>query len=107
MLVTRNKRIVEFFSIPALVKTLFAPFRQDSDDAKNRPVGDKLQALGGNLISRFFGLMVRAVLIVSGALLVVINSLLGFAILLIWPLLPFAPTVAFVLVLLRVGLINV
>ncbi len=107
MLVTRNRRIVDFFSIPALAKTLFAPFRQDSEDAKNAPIGDKLQAFGGNLISRFFGLMVRLILIISGSLLVLINSAIGIAIIIIWPLVPFAPTVAFLLVLLRVGFVNV
>ena len=107
MIVTRNKRIADFFSITALLKTMFAPFRQDSIDTKNAPIGLKLQALGGNLISRVFGFLVRLVLIISGSILVIANSVLGFAMLVIWPLLPFAPLVTFLLIMLRVGLVNV
>lgn len=107
MMVTRNKRIADFFSITALLKTMFAPFRQDVVDTKNAPIGVKLQALGGNLISRFFGFFIRLLLIISGVILVIANSAVGLALLIIWPLLPFAPLVTFLLVMIGVGFVNV
>lgn len=105
MLLVRNKRIAEFFSIVSLLKTLFAPFRQDSIDTKNAPINLKLQALGGNLISRIFGFMVRVILIVCGSILVLFNSAVGIALLVIWPLLPFAPLVTALLIFIGVGFV--
>ena len=107
MFIVRNKRILEFFSVLDLLKTMFAPFRQDSIDTKNAPIGLKLQALGGNLISRFFGFIIRLVLIISGLLLLLINSLIGLALCTIWPLLPFAPLVTALLLAIGVGFVNV
>lgn len=106
-LLVRNKRILEFFSVIDLLKTLFAPFRQDVIDTKRAPLGLKLQALGGNIISRILGFLIRTVLIVCGLLLTCINTVVGLAIVGLWPLLPFAPLVSGLLVLLGVGLINV
>lgn len=107
LLQTRNTRIAEFFSITALLKTLFAPFRQDSVDSKGAPIGYKLQVLGGNIISRFLGLMIRLILILCGVILIVLNTLLGIIVVCIWPLIPFAPLVVMLLILLNVGLVNV
>lgn len=107
MMITRNKRIADFFSITSLLKTMFAPFRQDVVDTKNAPIGVKLQALGGNLISRIFGFFVRIMLIICGVILVLANSIVGLALLIIWPLLPFAPLVTFLLVMIGVGFVNV
>lgn len=86
---------------------MFAPFRQDVVDTKNAPIGVKLQALGGNLISRVFGFFVRILLIICGVILVLANSIVGLALLIIWPLLPFAPLVTFLLVMIGVGFVNV
>ena len=106
-LVIRNKRILQFFSVADLLKTLFAPFRQDYIDTERAPIGVKLQALGTNLISRMIGFLIRVVLIACGLLLVGVNTALGLAIVLIWPLLPFAPLVAGLSALLWVGFISV
>lgn len=107
MFIVRNKQILQFFSVAALLKTLFAPFRQDSVDTKGSPVSEKLQAIGGNIISRFFGLMVRLVLIICGVALVICNTVVGCICIVIWPLLPFAPLVTGLIALFLVGFINV
>jgi hypothetical protein len=107
MLLTRNKRIAEFFSVADLLKTMFAPFRQDSIDTKNAPISLKLQALGGNLISRIFGFIIRLILIISGLVLIVVNTVIGLELLIVWPLLPFAPLVTFLLIMIGVGFVNV
>lgn len=107
MLITRTKRILEFFSVADLLKTLFAPFRQDVIDTKNAPIGYKLQALGGNIISRFLGFLIRSTLIIIGLALSLLNGVIGIAVVIVWPLLPFAPLVSLLLVMLGVGFINV
>ena len=106
-LVVRNMRILQFFSVTDLLKTLFAPFRQDYIDTERAPIGVKLQALGTNLISRMIGFLIRIVLILCGVILVGVNTVLGLAIVVIWPLLPFAPLVAGLVALLWVGFISV
>jgi len=107
LLITRNKRIIQFFSVSDLLKTLFAPFRQDAVDTKRAPLGVKLQSLGGNIISRFLGFLIRLVLIICGLLLVALNTALGICLIVIWPLLPFAPLVAGLVALFWVGFVNV
>ena len=106
-LVVRNKRILEFFSVTDLLKTLFAPFRQDSIDTKRAPLGLKLQALGGNVVSRVLGFLIRLALILAGLVITLLNTVIGVILVLVWPLLPFAPLVTGLLILLGVGLINV
>lgn len=106
-LVVRNKRILQFFSVGDLLKTLFAPFRQDYIDTEGAAIGVKLQALGTNLISRLIGFLIRIVLILCGLILVGVNTAIGVAMVVLWPLLPFAPLVAGLVALLWVGFISV
>lgn len=83
-------RILQFFSITELLKTLFAPFRQDVIETKGAPVGVKLQVLGGNIISRFFGFLIRMALICAGLTTLIFSFLAGGAAIIAWPLLPIA-----------------
>ncbi len=103
MLVKKTSVIANFFSINELLKTLFAPFRQDSINTKNAPISLRLQALGENIISRFFGLIIRSALIVVGVLLILLNAILGLVSILLWPLLPLSPVVAVILTVVKVG----
>jgi hypothetical protein len=81
-------KVAEFFSIAELSKTLFAPFRQDASGTKGAPLSVKLQVLGGNIISRIFGFIIRLSLIAVGSVALVICLILGAAASLAWPLLP-------------------
>lgn len=103
LLVTRNVRVFRFFSVSDLLKTLFAPFRQDALQLSHAPIGVRLQAFGMNIISRCFGFLVRSILIIIGLVLVCVNTLLGLLGVLIWPLLPLSPIVAVICVSLGVG----
>lgn len=96
-------KIMNFFSVQELLKTLFAPFRQDSTQVKNAPVGIRLQALGGNIISRIFGFIVRSVLIIIGLLFVMANYLMGCLVMIIWPLIPLSPILVLLLIVFGVG----
>lgn len=81
-------RVARFFSITDLFKTLFAPFRQDVINTKNAPLGYKLQVLGGNIVSRFFGFIIRSVLILVGFISVAACLVVGVVGVIVWPLLP-------------------
>lgn len=101
--IEKSYSISSFFSIGDLFKTLFSPFRQDSIALQNAPIGIRLQAFGGNLISRIFGFIIRSTLIFMGVAALLVNALAGFIVVVIWPLLPISPIVSFVLVFSGVG----
>jgi hypothetical protein len=102
-LVKKTGAIVNFFSIKELLKTLFAPFRQDSINTQGAPISVRFQAFGENIISRFFGLIIRGVLILVGTLLIAVNAVLGLVSVVLWPLLPISPVVAMVLLIVKAG----
>lgn len=103
LFVKRTHSISTFFSMGDLLKTLFAPFRQDSTNVKGAPLGVRLQVFGGNIISRIFGLIIRSVLIIIGLLLMFLNFVSASIASLLWPLVPIAPIVAIVLIATGVG----
>ena len=103
LLVTKNARILQFFSTKDLLKTLFSPFRQDVLQLSGAPIGVRLQAFGMNLISRFFGLLVRSILIVGSLLVVCANTLFAIAGIAVWPLLPLSPVLAIIFASTGVG----
>ena len=94
--VKRNNAILDFFSIADLLRTLFSPFRQDSLQLQNAPIGVRLQAFGENIISRIFGLIIRSVLIITGCFSVIINGCFGLMAGLVWPLIPLLFTIGIV-----------
>lgn len=96
-------RILQFFSIEDLLKTLFSPFRQDSLETRGASISIKLQVLGGNIISRFFGFIIRTVLILLGLVSAVVCYTFGLLVMLIWPLVPVSPLIVLVLILTGVG----
>jgi hypothetical protein len=103
LFVKRTHAILNFFSIGDLLKTLLAPFRQDSTNVKGAPISVRLQVFGGNIISRIFGLIIRSTLIVVGLLLTLSSCVVAAIATALWPLLPVAPVAAIALMLLGVG----
>jgi hypothetical protein len=93
----RIKGVLNFFSVPLLAGSLFAPFRQIS---AGRPTGGSLsvqmQALGDRLFSRFMGAMIRSFLILLGIATVAVTTLVVGVVLLLWPVVPFAPVLSIV-----------
>ena len=104
LFVTRTKRTLEFFSVSDLLKTLFAPFRQDAYKLRSATIEQRLQALGGNLISRFLGFLIRSILILTGLVVLLFNVVSGLVGILIWPVLPILPLLCLVLFAAEVGL---
>lgn len=103
LFVVQTGRLARFFSMGDLLKTLFSPFRQDAVDTKRAPMGVKLQAFGGNIISRIFGLTIRSTLIVLGFISIACNGVVAIAMVLLWPLLPLMPIVSLALLLMEVS----
>src|SRR4051812_2241152 len=77
--------INETFSIPILLRTWFAPWKQITTQATFR---NFFQAAIDNLVSRFVGAAVRTSMIVGGALMSVFTILFGLFAAIAWPLVP-------------------
>lgn len=101
--VEQTHSIANFFSITDLLKTLFAPFRQDSINVRGAPIGVRLQVLGENIISRFLGLLIRLTLVMLGIIAIGLNIILASMAAILWPLLPLSPGIAVVLLVQGVG----
>ncbi len=72
----RLGRVVDFFSITLLLKTLFAPFRQISaEKSHTAPVQDRVRMFGDRLISRFIGALMRLFLIIAGVVVLAFLSI--------------------------------
>lgn len=83
--------IAQLFSVRTVLATLFAPWKQDVVASRSKAVQDRINALIGNLVSRFIGFSIRLIL-----LFIVAISIFGVGIyrlvqFIVWPILPFAP----------------
>jgi hypothetical protein len=94
----RVESVLKFFSVPLLLTSLFAPFRQISAGRVNGPLGAQLRAWGDRLFSRFIGAFVRSFLIIIGLLIVSLVSAMVLIAALLWPLLPAAPIIGLLLI---------
>lgn len=77
------------FSVPILVRTLFAPWRRIISYSGGS-LSDRARAALDNVISRFVGLGVRLLALTAAIILLTMNLLLGGLWLVAWPLLPLA-----------------
>jgi hypothetical protein len=91
--------INDFFSVPLLLKTFFAPFHQISADESGRSIGDQLRAFGDRLFSRAIGAFMRFFMIIFGLVAMLGVLILSLIRLIIWPIFLFLPVVGLVLML--------
>jgi hypothetical protein len=81
---------LNYFSIPLLLKTLFAPWRHNlSSYPKGFDLGEYFEIFISNLISRTIGAILRFFLILIGFFVEILIILAGIIILFIWFVLPF------------------
>ena len=99
----RLDRVEDYFSFGQLVKTLFQPFKQIDAGTRRGGLGVQLRALLDRGMSRVVGASARFVLLFIGVLWWIVSALIGACWLFVWPLLPVAPLVGAVLMVLRVG----
>ena len=81
---------LSFFSIPLLLRTLFAPWRKYHESyGRGFDIKRFFSALTFNSISRFLGALVRSCLIFIGLLIEIFLMVLGGLLLIGWLFLPF------------------
>jgi hypothetical protein len=89
-----------FFSVPLLFKTFFAPWRRYNwRYPKGFDLGEFFNTLISNTFSRVLGAFMRIVLIIIGILLQVFVAIAGLVIFVGWILIPFAVIAGFLFVL--------
>ena len=87
---------LEYFSLPLLLKTIFAPWRRIQWSAgKGFNIAKLLEALASNFISRILGAVIRSVLIVAGLATEAALLAAALATLIAWFLLPIAIVLGF------------
>ncbi|HEX5395250.1 MAG TPA: hypothetical protein VFW52_02805 [Candidatus Saccharimonadales bacterium] len=75
------------FSIPVLLKNLFAPWKQIVS-LPGRSLDDKFRAMVDNLVSRTIGFFVRMLTLIAAMVVICLSAALSLALAVVWPLLP-------------------
>lgn len=106
ILVDKLRGVLSFFSIGALLRTLFAPFRQISatSDDDSPALDARFRAFTDQLVSRLVGGVIRLFLMIVGLIAFVIWGALSLILFVSWPLVPAMPIVCIVLTVLGVAL---
>lgn len=89
----------DYFSIGMLLSTLFAPYKQISAGSVSGPIGVRWRAFVDRLMSRIIGAFVRLLFVVVGCAWLMIQSVFGALVVVLWGFVPFVPLIGFVLML--------
>ena len=104
-LVRKLGNATDFFSLGLLFRTLFEPFKQISNTTiEGGSLEDRWKAFTDRLFSRIIGAIVRIGLICVGIIMIIIEALIGLALLIIWPMMPFLPIVSIIMAIIGVTL---
>ena len=79
--------IMQVFSVPILLMTLFSPWKRivtESDGSMDM----LFRGMVDNIVSRTVGFFVRLIAIATSVVLTAIATIIGFVIVVLWPLLP-------------------
>lgn len=85
----RLRNIWYVFSVPTLLKTLFAPWRRIIT-YPGKGFGPMMRALVDNLISRLIGFIVRTMVIIAATIGFIMTAVIGLACVVVWPFVPLA-----------------
>lgn len=80
--------IVHYFSIPLLLRTLFAPWRRMTDTTRPRDIEDMLTRIVMNIMTRVFGAIVRLFAILTGTVLLILGVFGLVVVLACWIVMP-------------------
>jgi len=92
----------ETFSMAAMLRTLFAPFKQTYNNGGGS-IDVKLHAFMDNIISRFVGFFARSFILFTGFIVSVFALVTGAIFVVLWPLIPAALPISLILIALGVG----
>lgn len=87
--VPRLQTVADAFSVPQLLKTLFAPWRRIIT-YPGGSIDDKAKAFADNLVSRAIGFVVRIIVILAAMMCLVLTAIVCLVEIITWPLLPIA-----------------
>ena len=90
-------RTNDWFSIPLLLKTFFAPFRQISANEFGNDIGSNFRAWGDRMFSRLIGAFMRFFIIIFGIVTLVVVLIISLIRLILWPVFPLLPVVGLIL----------
>ena len=81
--------LTDFFSIRLLIRNLFAPFRQiAAEKGANLPLNARIREMFDLLISRLVGATVRCMILIVGLALLILRTIVGLVVGILWPLMP-------------------
>jgi hypothetical protein len=83
----RFTKVSHLFSVPILLRTLFAPWRRIIT-YPGASIEAKFRAMGDNLVSRVVGFSVRALVLFSAGLMLLLTIVAAVIQLVAWPLIP-------------------
>lgn len=91
--------ITDFFSMDSLIRTLFKPFRQISANTadSSASLDLKFHMFIDRFISRLVGFFSRLILLIAGTIIIIIGGIFSLALIILWPLIPFAPIIGIIL----------
>ncbi|CAN5632477.1 hypothetical protein BH23PAT2_BH23PAT2_05370 [soil metagenome] len=84
----RVLRAYRLFSIPILLRTLFAPWRRIIT-APGAGLDAHIRATIDNFVSRFIGSIVRTCVLIYAVILIVSSGIVSFFEIIAWPFIPF------------------
>ena len=92
------EKSIDYFSLPLLIKTWFAPFRQiDAGRLVNGSIEQRFRKLVDRTFSRIIGAILRTVVKLAGVFYIALRALLGLLMLVFWAALPILPIVFVIL----------
>ncbi len=88
---------IDYFSIDLLLKTLFSPYRQISAGRVDGSLEVQFRALIDKIFSRIIGAFVRLIILIIGVVMILLQTMIGFVILVGWALVPLLPIAGLVM----------
>lgn len=82
------------FSISALVRTWFSPFKQTYSAGRKGSIDAMIQGTVDNFVSRIIGGIARTIIILTGLACMALAFISGVIIVVVWPVLPVLPIIA-------------
>ncbi len=81
--------IVNLFSIPQLVRHLFAPFKRITEERTSKfDLEDMMGTFLVNILFRFVGFFIRSIVIILGTISLLLNTLISISVWIFWIFIP-------------------